>query len=254
MKKMQLILLIFGIIFLLWFMLPLFLANSLNLGNITGITISVLLLSYAIFMSQIHEIFARLKIHFPGKCLSFGLLILLLVLVGFVILESACMIRAAGRRVNGDATVVVLGCRVYGETASLSMVERLNAAKKYLMENEAAMCILSGGQGDGENISEAECMYRYLVNEGIDSKRLYKEEKSESTRENLYYSQQLIEEKGFNPTIAIVTSEYHEYRAGKIAESLGMEYGAVPAKTAFWLFPTYYIRELYGILYEWILP
>lgn len=254
MRKIQLLLLIFGIIFLLWFILPLLLSNSINLGNITGITVSVLLLLYAVFMPQIHAIFDRLKTHFFGKCIFFGFLILLLLIAGFVILESACMIRAANRRANSDATVIVLGCRVYGENASLSMIERLNAAGKYLLENEDTICILSGGQGEGENISEAECMYRYLVEEGIDPKRLYKEERSTSTRENLSYSQQLIKEQGLNPTIAIVTSEYHEYRAGKIAESLGMEYGAIPAKTAFWLFPTYYVRELYGILYEWVLP
>ena len=37
-----------------------------------------------------------------------------------------------------------------------------------------------------------------------------------------------------------------------IAKKLGMEYTSVPGKTAIWLFPTYYVRELYGILYEWV--
>ena len=57
----------------------------------------------------------------------------------------------------------------------------------------------------------------------------------------------------FMPRIAIVTNEYHEYRAFMIAEVLGLEHSAVPAKTPWWLFPTYYIREVYGIIYEWVL-
>lgn len=50
----------------------------------------------------------------------------------------------------------------------------------------------------------------------------------------------------------IVTNEFHQYRAGIITKELGLSYGAVPAKTAPWLFPTYYAREFFGVLYEWI--
>ena len=40
------------------------------------------------------------------------------------------------------------------------------------------------------------------------------------------------------------------YRAFLIAKGAGLEPGAVPAGTAFWLFPTFYLRELFGILYQ----
>ena len=53
--------------------------------------------------------------------------------------------------------------------------------------------------------------------------------------------------------IAIATNDFHAYRAGKVADSLGLEHGAVSGATALWLFPTYYSRELFGILYEWVL-
>ena len=81
---------------------------------------------------------------------------------------------------------------------------------------------------------------------------MYKEEASTTTRENLLFSKQLIEEQGLNSVVAIATSEYHEYRAGMIADALEIDWAAVPGRTAIWLFPTYYVRELYGILYEWI--
>ncbi len=253
MRVIRIFLIIISILFFVWFALPLSLSVSLNLGNVTGLGLSVLLLLYSIWMPMVHRWIAAWRIHRIMKWFWRGSLVIMGIILGLVILESACMIRAACRKPAKEATVVVLGCRVYGQRASLSMVERLEAAYEYLTENEDAVCILSGGQGPGEDITEAECMYRWLVNKGIDPQRLYKEEESASTRENLAFSKRLIEAEGLNPAIAITTSEYHQYRAGRIAKGLDMEYGAIPGWTAIWLFPTYYVRELYGILYEWIM-
>ncbi len=237
---------------LLWFLVPLSLSVSLNIGNATGILVCILLGAYGIWMHKIHERCKRWTWHPVKKWLLPGIYGVLGLIAVLVLVETGCMISAAGKKPVENSTLVVLGCRVYGERASLSMVERLDAAYEYLQENEQAVCILSGGKGSGENITEAECMYRYLVNKGIASERLYKEEKSTTTRENLKFSLELINELGLSSDIAIATSEYHQYRAGLIAEDLGIGATAVNGKTAWWLFPTYYIRELYGILYQWV--
>ena len=252
MKKVRILLMIISVISFIWFIIPLSLSVSLNLGNVTGLTVSVLVFLYALGMPKVSQCFAKWRTHKVKKWIGRMITVTILIIAGLVVVETSCMIRAACRKPAEDATVVVLGCRVYGQRASLSMVERLEAAYNYLSENGEAVCVLSGGQGPGEEITEAECMFRWLVDKGIASERLYKEEDSASTRENLMFSKQLIEEENLNPAIAITTSEYHQYRAGKIAESLDIEYGAIPGKTAIWLFPTYYVRELYGILYEWI--
>jgi uncharacterized SAM-binding protein YcdF (DUF218 family) len=228
------------------------LSVNLNIGNATGLTLSVVLFLYGLFMPWLHSVFLKWREHNVLKWLYRGMLGVIWVIALLVLVESSCMIIAASKEPAPGTTVVVLGCRVYGERASLSMVERLEAAYEYLTEHPESKCVLSGGQGDGENISEAECMYRYLVSHGIDASRLYKEESSTTTRENLLFSRQLIEEQDLNPVVAIATSEYHMYRAGMIANALDISWAAVPGKTAIWLFPTYYVRELYGILYEWI--
>jgi len=132
------------------------------------------------------------------------------------------------------------------------LTERLDAAYDYLNTHEEVVGILSGGQGKGENISEAECMYRYLTEKGIAKERLYKEERSTSTRENLLYSKKIMEEEHLDFRVIIVTNEFHEYRASVIAEHTGITPSAVCGKTAWWLLPTYYLRELYGIVFEWI--
>ena len=38
-----------------------------------------------------------------------------------------------------------------------------------------------------------------------------------------------------------------------LADDNKMVWGAKPAQSAVWLFPTYHMRELYAILAEWIL-
>lgn len=255
MKKhfgIRMVLMACGVLIFIWFALPLFLSVSLNIGNLTGLAVAVLIVLYGLCMPWVHGMMVKWRTHKVLRWLYRGILGMIALVAVLVVVESACMIFAACKAPEPGATVVVLGCRVYGERASLSMQERLEAAYEYLTEHPESVCVLSGGKGDGESITEAECMYRYLVNKGIDPARLVKEEASTTTRENLLFSKQLIEEQGLHPVIAIATSEYHEYRAGLIAKSLGIEHAAVPGKTAIWLFPTYYVRELYGILYEWI--
>lgn len=165
---------------------------------------------------------------------------------------SCLMISAALRKPAQDATAVVLGCRVYGEKPSLMLVKRLEAAEQYLVEHPQARCIVSGGKGPGEDISEAECMYRYLTSKGISADRIYKEEKSQSTRENLAFSAEILKQQGLPLTVAVVTDGFHEYRGCREAAHAGLTYGAAPAKTPWWLLATFTVREYYGILYSWL--
>ena len=114
------------------------------------------------------------------------------------------------------------------------------------------LVILSGGQGEDEEIPEADCMYRELTAAGVAPGRLYREDRSTSTRENLLFSQAIIKDNGLPETVVVVTNEYHQYRAGLIAGALGMKTYAVSAPSGVGLLPTYWVREWFGILYEWI--
>lgn len=233
--------------------MPLIKKRILNIGNAAGLTVCMILMLYALFLPRVNRLIAKWWQCKVGK--------IILSIAGFgvamgvvlVIVITVCMVKAAFTSPSQNATVVALGCRVYGERPSLMLTERMDAAVSYLNENPDAVCIASGGQGQDENISEAECIYRYLVENGIDPARIYIEDQSTSTRENLAFSYEIIKENALSEEIAIVTNEFHEYRAGVIAGKLGLSYGAVPAKTALWLLPTYYARELFGVLYEWLI-
>ncbi len=245
--------LIIGAVFLVWFCIPLLAAGLFNIGNATGIVISVILCIYGIMFKRINA-FVRNSLKYTlGKIIFSAAGVVAVVILGFAVAITICMVKASNNRPQGNATVVVLGCRVYGENASLMLSERLDAAYEYLDKHPEVKCIVSGGKGNGEDISEALCMYRYLVEKGIEADRIYMEDRSISTRENIAFSYEIIKENALCESIAIVTNEFHQYRASSVAKTLLKDVYAVNGRTAWWLFPTYYVRELWGTMYEWFL-
>ena len=141
--------------------------------------------------------------------------------------------------------LIVLGCQVNGTEPSLMLRQRLDAAAAYLNTNANTHCIVTGGKGNGENLSEAQCMYNYLTAAGIDPSRITMEDRATSTIENLRYSLAFLEP---NAEIAIVSSEFHLYRAGEMAHSLGLEPHLIPASTEHpLLLVSYSLREILAI-------
>lgn len=130
--------------------------------------------------------------------------------------------------------LVVLGAKVRDDGPSVSLWDRINAAADYLKAHEDTIAIVSGGQGEDEPITEAQCMHDELVKLGIDESRIWMEDKATSTDENMRFSLDLIEEKtGTRPKkLAILSSEYHLYRSSLMAKKLGIEFVGVPAKTS----------------------
>lgn len=222
-----------------------------NVGNAVGLFLS----AFILLLSLRWEVFclaaARLGSHAAGR-FFLGLLGLIAVTGVFLsILTSVCIFGAAVRRPPEQATGVVLGCQVKGTRPSLSLQKRLDRAYEWLNENPGASCVLSGGQGPDEEITEALCMYRYLTTRGVDASRLYMEDRSSSTAENIAFSIEVIRDAGLPEGLAVITDGYHEYRALHLADRMGVTAGAVPTETALWLLPTFHVREQCGILYEW---
>lgn len=249
---LRLLLFLFGVIGCTGFIVPFLTRRILNIGNLAGLAGCIAIVLYAMFMPGIHQWIRFFWQKRAGRIvLSIFAAGLTAVLV-LVVVMTVLMVRAACTRPSENATVIVLGCKAYGERPSIMLEERLKAAIKYLNANSEAVCIVSGGQGADETISEAQCMYLYLINNGIDSGRIYREDQSTTTRENITFSYEIIKEQGLNESIAIATNNFHEYRAGKIADDLGLKHGSVSGSTALWLLPTYYARELLAILYEWV--
>lgn len=241
MKIIKYLLLIFFIISFIIFLLPFLLKGILNIGNIAGMIVSLGCFLITFFNKPLHHLI------FSKIILSFIIILLTIISTcSYKILTNMNILP------QEETTVVVLGCRVKNKKPSLALKERLDKTYQYLNENPKLQCILSGGQGANEEISEAKCMYQYLVSKGIDPHRLYQEDKSTSTRENILFSYQLIKKENLPKAITIITNEFHEYRAQTIARRLNIKSYAISAHTAWWLFPTYFVREIFGIVYEFI--
>jgi uncharacterized SAM-binding protein YcdF (DUF218 family) len=156
-----------------------------------------------------------------------------------------CLIISGAHTDDAEADcILILGAGLRNDVPSLVLRRRLNKAVEYLNAHEDIPVIVSGGLGRGESITEAEAMYRYLVGRDVDASLIWKEEASTSTKENITFSLALIEEKGIdagNVKIAIVTNEFHLYRAKLIAGKAGVDAIGISAET-----PGIYLRVLYS--------
>ena len=143
--------------------------------------------------------------------------------------------------------VIVLGAQMRADGPSTVLKYRLDKAIEYLNENPDTVCIVSGGQGINEPYPEAEGMYEYLVENGINRECILIENKSNSTVENIIFSRELMKED--YEGVGIITNNFHVYRALKIAEKQKLE-GAcgIAAKSNALYLPNNVLRECCAIL------
>ena len=176
-----------------------------------------------------------------------GIVVVAVAAVYFAIL-SVMMLRAIYSKPDKPNVVVVLGCKVRGESPSKMLRLRLDAAIKLLDEYPDVKCVVSGGKGSDEKISEAECMKNYLVEKGISQDRIIVEDKSATTFENMKFTMEKLDELGISRDITIVTDGYHLYRAGLIAKQQGADsvtyYGA---DTEFRHVASHWLREWFAL-------
>lgn len=140
-------------------------------------------------------------------------------------------------------TVIVLGCKVKNGRPTRMLRRRLNAAIEYLRKSSESVCIVSGGQGSDEICSEAFAMKEYLIGKGIDKERIYTEDRSTDTAENLNFSLKIVQTRKLPESIAIATDGFHQYRASLIAARMGINVKAISSQTEPRYAPTYYVRE-----------
>ena len=152
-----------------------------------------------------------------------------------------------------NSTLVVLGAEVNDDGTPSSMLsKRIIAVERYLKSNPNTFCIASGGKGTNENISEAQCIYNELVIRGIEPSRIFIDDKSTKTRENIINSVKIIKENKLSDNLTVATDGFHQLRSRIIAQKYGVTsyIGTVNAKTDFYLVPTYYVREWIALPWE----
>lgn len=222
-------------------------AGIINIGNAAGMSVCAVLFFLSVFWNRFFRLVSEHKV---VRVTFIAVVTMAAALAVLAAVISAFMVSAANRPPDGDTTVIVLGCKVRGEEPSLMLRQRIMAAYRFLEKNPSAMCIVSGGQGADELISEAESMKRVLVEQGISEDRIIMEERSTGTDENIRFSLDKMNEYGIGGSITIVTNDFHQLRAKLIADKYGLESYSVSARTSLWLLPTYWLREWFGVCYQ----
>lgn len=165
----------------------------------------------------------------------------------FVIVEGLILSQFGAKPQSGADYVLVLGAQWKANGPSYVLQKRLDAAIQYLTDNPDTLVIVSGGQGSNERISEAAGMQSYLVTAGIAEERIFMEDQSTNTCENLVFSSALLDKS--SDRVVLVTNNFHMYRAGRIAQKQGYAHveglaaGSYPG-----MLPNNLLREFLGVI------
>ncbi|NMA08299.1 MAG: YdcF family protein [Clostridiales bacterium] len=160
--------------------------------------------------------------------------------------------RTAADGTENHPVLVVFGAGVNGETPSQLLSLRVRTAYGYLAEHPGALCVVTGGMGPGERITEAEAMRRTLVSYGIDNARILIEPHATDTFENAAYAMALIDENVPDAQVIAVSNAFHLPRCIRELEKSGAENVrtlAAPLPNA-GLAVSLYIREYLAICYH----
>lgn len=182
---------------------------------------------------------------------------------GMILFLAACLaffLGVEGMILKGSLTmpaetqdyVIVLGAHVRASGPSRALALRLERAYVYALEHPDTTFIVSGGQGSNEPCTESSAMKKYLVEKGIDEKRILEEDQSTNTRENLIFSREMIPP---DVSVGIISNGFHICRALHLAETLGYEnVNGIPARSDLATQPTNLLREFFAVVKDfWLI-
>ena len=217
-----------------------FLSNY-NLGVILPAVLGLPLLLLGLFWGRMDAGFWLFLRRFILVCYGLGCL--------FLLFLGSLMLRAIDRGDHGDYdALIVLGAAVHGDRVTWVLSNRLDAAYDYAVAHPKTVLVVSGGQGDGETVTEASAMAGYLIRRGIDPARILLEDRAESTTENFTFSKAIIDEQlSPDASIGFVTTRFHVYRAGRTAQKCGISARGIGAPDVWYIAVNNFLRECVGI-------
>lgn len=204
-----------------------------------------------LLLSALYCFFPKLFRRFPKWLKALLLTCVSIVSVVAAIVLTAMGLAAANRPQadNAPNTVVLLGCQVYHGKPSLMLQGRIEAAFDYLTAHPDAVCITTGGlDRHSEPFTEAGCAARELIAMGIAPERIYTEEKSFDTRENLLFAAAIIREHGLDTHVAIASDNFHQLRGQLFARQAGLDPKSAGCFSPWFLGAGYACREVVGVL------
>lgn len=224
-----------------WFLLP-FLHGGFDLGAAFGLCVCVFGFLLVRFYPSLAVCSGCKKILLRATAVLYAVGVVWAAYLTVLIFSAQFSAPPAG------ANVIVLGSQVYSaERMGKALTNRINAAYEYLSENPDAKVIVTGGQGGDEPCPEALAEKNALVRMGIAEERIYMEDKSRNTRQNMQFAKEIAEENALGSKFVITTQSFHMYRALQLARASGITPYSLVAETDPILFPEYFGRELLSL-------
>lgn len=143
--------------------------------------------------------------------------------------------------------VIILGAGLRGTEPKTILKYRLNKAIKYYKKYPDTIFIVSGGQGKDEIISESKAMKNYLLKASIPNKNIIEENKSNTTLENLLFSQKLIPKNLYS--VGVISNDFHMYRVKFFAKNIGFKLNPIYADTPNKSKVSMFLRETLAVIY-----
>lgn len=138
------------------------------------------------------------------------LAVVLVLVLGFAVLLGLVLTGARDSVAGQPKVMVILGCKVESWGPSILLQDRLDKALDYLEDHPDLTIVVSGGQGPDEHQSEAQCMYDYLTDHGVDAGQILLEDQSHNTWENIRFTQELLEQEGVDASqVVVVSNGFH---------------------------------------------
>ena len=140
-----------------------------------------------------------------------------------------CAYAETDEKQTADAAIV-LGAGTHGGEVSPVFRERINHGIRLYQNGYVRYLLLTGGVGEGNQISDAQAAKAYAVSQGVPQEVILTEDKSTITQQNLEYAKQIMDEHGLQTAI-LVSDPLHMKRAMLGAQDAGITAYSSPTPT-----------------------
>lgn len=223
--------------------------SNLNSGVILVLVFGIVLFSIGFFYKKINN-FKEKKIIKVCKSLF---LVLMCAEIG--LLSCLVFYGVSDNVTYREDAVIVLGAGVKGDKVSMPLKMRLDKAIEYHKKNPHALIIVTGGKGFQETVTEAFAMEKYLLQNGVDSNKIVKEEKATSTMENMKFSKEILDKRFRKDySVVVITNNFHILRGVAMAKKNGfLKVTHMHAGLQWYNLMPCYLRESLAVLKMYIL-
>ncbi len=249
---LRIFLILLGLYVLNLYIGPLISLGVINAGNLFGFAVSGALIGIGAFWNPFCAFSKRLWESSSGKAVISVFCALVIVFCAVFFSTLSQVVRHSKYTADNQSTVIVLGCQIRGSEPSITLRARCRVAAEYMKEHPDAVTIATGGQGADEDLSEGQCIFNLMTESGISPERIYIEDNSTNTDQNIANAKKIIDENGFSADVAVATSEYHQYRASMICKKNGLNASSVPSPSSKRAKPTFFTREVFGVWAQWL--